>query len=878
MTEAVEKKLKEVGDQIAPGDWTIDEYGVRRERAVYKKGKLIDSYTETASPIPVLPTAILENMDTHTEKLELSFFKHKGWRTLVTERSVTANRNSIIKLADKGLEVNSDNAGVLVKYIADVVAGSLFCLPHKPAKSVMGWVDDEFMPYTDKITFDGDDQFKHLYKAISTKGKLKDWVEFVRPLRSSLDLRLCMATSFASPLVELIGENPFVFHMWGGTGSGKAQPLHTKIITPYGHTTMGAISVGDEVMGGDGLPHKVIGVYPQGKKDVYEVTFSDGRKTRCCKEHLWSVTTRTRRNHGRGYTTMSLDEMLKAPIKGSKGFTYRVPLCKPVEYQPSAPLPVSPYLLGALIGDGCLTLTRNQSNRGRTLYFNNSEHDVIGRVTNELNRIGAKMRFNPSTANQFAISNCDGLKDSIVALGLNVKSKMRFIPEIYKRAAIADRRLLLAGLIDTDGSVSEGGAISYSTQSEQLACDVRELAHGLGYRAASSVDRRGGFTVSIASDGDVFLSKKHTNRMDAAKMRRRRSEDTESLAITSVELVGAEECQCIMVDSAEHTYLCDDHIVTHNTVAAMVAMSVWGDPAMGKLTRTMNITSNAMLSTAAFLRNLPFAGDELQTIKSRWTNYDNLIMCITEGVDRGRMSYDKINETRSWKCSFIFTGEEPCIKQASGGGAKNRVIEVECKDKVVADGNLVANFVRTHFGSAGEPYIEQIKQEDVGEQYREVFTQILSETDTTDKQAGSMAMMLVADSIASRLFWPDEQPITIAQIQKYLCSASEVDVTVRAYQFVRNSIAENSANFYSDGRQNWGSIEGDYAYINKNVLCRIMEDVGFDFDAVKGKWSEMGCLEKNVQGRYLHYKSINSVQAYYVKLALNAYDDFEEVV
>lgn len=534
MTEAVEKKLREVGDQIAPGDWTIDEYGVRRERAVYKKGKLIDSYTETASPIPVLPTAILENMDTHTEKLELSFFKHEGWRTLVTERSVTANRNSIIKLADKGLEVNSDNAGTLVKYIADVVAGSLFCLPHKPAKSVMGWVDDEFMPYTDKITFDGDDQFKHLYKAISTKGKLKDWVEFVRPLRSSLDLRLCMATAFASPLIEIIGENPFVFHLWGVTGSGK-------------------------------------------------------------------------------------------------------------------------------------------------------------------------------------------------------------------------------------------------------------------------------------------------------------------------------------------------------TVAIMVAMSIWGDPSMGKLTRTMNMTANSMLSTAAFLRNLPFAGDELQTIKSRWTNYDNLIMCITEGIDRGRMSYDKVNETRAWKCSFIFSGEEPCIKQASGGGAKNRVIEVECKNKVVENGNLVANFVRTHFGCAGKPYIEQLSNEDVNELYKANFAEILDTTDTTDKQAGAMALILTADHIASKLFWPGEPALTIAQIQKYLSSANEVDVVERAYEFVRNAIAENRNNFNKDSKQVWGDISGNFAYFNKNVLARIMNDEGFDFDAVKAKWAERGYLERSAQGRYYQSLQKHGVKSMYVKIALFMAGEFGDI-
>jgi len=534
ITEAIEKKLDEIQDNISLADWEVDDKGVRREQVIYNKGKPVSSYTEVASPIPVLPTAILENVDSHTEKLELSFYKHGRWNSFITDRSVAANRNAIIKLADKGLEVNSGNAGALVKYIADVVAASLPYLPHKKAKSVMGWVDGEFMPYTDQIVFDGDDQFKHLYKSITRRGTLQEWIEFVAPLRKKLEMRLCMAASFASPLIELIGENPFVFHLWGGTGVAK-------------------------------------------------------------------------------------------------------------------------------------------------------------------------------------------------------------------------------------------------------------------------------------------------------------------------------------------------------TVSLLVSMSIWGDPTMGRMTRTMNMTANSMLSTAAFLRNLPFAGDELQTIKSRWSNYDNLIMCITEGIDRGRMSYDRVNEMRSWKCSFLFTGEEPCIKAASGGGAKNRVIEVECKDKLVENGNRVANFVRTHYGCAGEPFIEQLKAEDVASQYSQLFSEILNCSDTTDKQAGSMALILAADRIASRLFWTDEQPIQIGEITRYLASADEVDIAERAYQFVRNAIAENKNNFSRDARQVWGELTDDYVFFNKNVLCRIMNDEGFDFEAVKSKWDERRYLEKSSNGRFVHYRSIFGAQAYYVKLALNPSGQLVEI-
>lgn len=215
---AYERKITEIGGFIISEPWEISPGGVTRE--VVNRGKKDSTYTEVASPIPVLPSAILENIDSKTEKLELTYFKHNRWTSFITERSVTANRNSIIRLADKGLEVNSDNAASLVRFIADTVANSLETLPHKPAKSVLGWVDNEFMPYTDKIVFDGDDNFKHLFKAVTNKGKLQDWIDHIKPLRNNIDLRLAMATSFASPLIEIIGENPFVFHLFGGTGSG----------------------------------------------------------------------------------------------------------------------------------------------------------------------------------------------------------------------------------------------------------------------------------------------------------------------------------------------------------------------------------------------------------------------------------------------------------------------------------------------------------------------------------------------------------------------------------------------------------------------------------------------------------------------------------
>ena len=95
------------------------------------------------------------------------------------------------------------------------------------------------------------------------------------------------------------------------------------------------------------------------------------------------------------------------------------------------------------------------------------------------------------------------------------------------------------------------------------------------------------------------------------------------------------------------------------------------------------------------LYNLPFGADELQQIRSRWDNFDNLIMYLTEGIDKGRAkARGGIEELKTWRNCFIFTGEEPVTKDNSGGGTKNRVIEVEVTKPIYESGYLVANTIR----------------------------------------------------------------------------------------------------------------------------------------------------------------------------------------
>ncbi len=322
---------------------------------------------------------------------------------------------------------------------------------------------------------------------------------------------------------------------------------------------------------------------------------------------------------------------------------------------------------------------------------------------------------------------------------------------------------------------------------------------------------------------------------------------------------------------------------TCKTVALMVAMSIWGNPKLGGLVKTMNMTKNAIMRNAAFLCSIPFAGDELQTIKDKWQgNFDQLIYQITEGVDRGRArAYGGVEDTRTWKNSFLFTGEEPVTKENSGGGSKNRVIEIAIDGPLVEDGHYVSSVVQENYGFAGRKFVEYIQGAEAAslvERYREIF-EALCRLDTTDKQAMAMACILMADEISSSLFF-DGGPLTIKDVQKYLQDAKSVDVAERAYQSVLNWAAKNPVRFEDPKTENspnrgevWGKLDGDVLTVNRDVLLQYLSQNSFDYTAVSKKWSEKGYLVRNSQGKFVHCTKVYGIKASYVKFRLPQDDD-----
>lgn len=374
---------------------------------------------------------------------------------------------------------------------------------------------------------------------------------------------------------------------------GKAQPLDANVLAHDGRwLRMGDLRVGDALASVDGGPSVVTGVFPQGVRQVFRVSFTDGRSAECCAEHLWSVSHR-KWAAPRVMSTAEVRAMMARP--GMSGRLWVEPLSG--DFGSGAELAVDPWLLGALLGDGDFT--------GRTLRFSKAAAETVGRVRAAL----------PETVEMVPAGGCDyrlsvprsggaenPLMASVRSLGLaGLSSADKFIPPIYLAASGPDRLNLLRGLLDTDGWVEKFGAVMYSTSSPRLARDVQALARSLGYWCSMTVtpssythkgERRRGLdqhrlSISGADLDDLFLFEGKRARC-ADRVRRRR------IAFDSIVPAREAECRCIAVSHPTSLYVTDDYIVTHNTAIALtIATHIAGSKPVGLLSMEMSCSQMA---------------------------------------------------------------------------------------------------------------------------------------------------------------------------------------------------------------------------------------------------------------------------------------------
>jgi hypothetical protein len=423
-------------------------------------------------------------------------------------------------------------------------------------------------------------------------------------------------------LTLVLGANNDVNGGLSRNGAGKAQPTSANILTPNGFIKMGNLKIGDLVTTPDGSEAPIIGIYPQGKIKTVRVNFSDGRSTECCEDHLWKVWGKFLKNEHKavssidwGWDTLTLQE-IKQNL-GRKNFSSRtyVPLLEPYDSK-DIELPIDPKLLGLLLGDGAL-----EDKRVRISTADVEIKDYIEKVIPE-GYILKKYRGNiiiifPRNSADFRKHNTHAIVTPLRKLDLAGKrSWEKFIPAIYKNSSPLQKRLLLQGLIDTDGTVDRNGVISYCTTSSQLAKDVQEIIWSLGgianistltknftYKGVKKIGRACYIVRIRIKDSYKIVSLQR--KLDRLPKNYQYNECLR-LEITSIEEIENKESQCIMIDHPDHLYITDDYIVTHNTTIAQgINYALYGKP----LTKIKipnlcnNINNKGMLVTLTFEKN-----------------------------------------------------------------------------------------------------------------------------------------------------------------------------------------------------------------------------------------------------------------------------------
>jgi hypothetical protein len=380
-------------------------------------------------------------------------------------------------------------------------------------------------------------------------------------------------------------------------GLGKAQPIDAKVLTPDGWKAIGTIRVGDQVFGSDGKPKRVVGVYPQGRKKVYRVEMNDGAVTYCCKDHLWGVqTANDRKRRVEKLRVLSTDELIAAGLQQpavERNHKWFVPMTAAIQFT-QQPFPLDPYLLGALIANGSIS-TRTVTHHGgddqreafqtmlpKNITLNKSPGNAVTA------RIVQIPRFYRSGKRKAWKENA--VVKILRELGLTgTECHTKFVPAQYLLGSVAQRLALLQGLMDNDGTVTKDGiVVEYNTVSPQLAADVLFIVRSLGGKAILSTRyptyTYKGERLTGRLDHRIRISLPHGMvpfRIERKLTRfRPRTKYPPAHAITSIDAVGMKQCVCIAIDSADHLYVTDDCILTHNTVTTLSAIPILGYPAI----------------------------------------------------------------------------------------------------------------------------------------------------------------------------------------------------------------------------------------------------------------------------------------------------------
>jgi len=351
-------------------------------------------------------------------------------------------------------------------------------------------------------------------------------------------------------------------------GLGKYAINSTPVMTCDGFIEIGNIKLGDKVYGKDGELHNVVGVYPQGVKPLYRIVFNDDTYVDCGATHLWNVARPDYAKRGIPWKTLETQDLIGDLTFKNGARKWQIPLVDPINYSKKE-LVIPPFILGVLIADGCIL-------QGTYYTPGNTEIPALidGRIQKYMKHTKG-VDYGTSTSYHISYPNHKNniYTDYIRSVNLNVTGEYKFIPKEYLLSSIEQRKELLAGLLDSDGTVT-GARVRYSTSSKQLAEDVCQLTRSLGGIATYSLfkgrlrTRKGKVTQEL--DNYQVNVRTLFNPFLRPSNRKKWKQSTKLVKnIKSIEYLKDADATCIRVDAKDHLFVIKDYIVTHNSIQAL---------------------------------------------------------------------------------------------------------------------------------------------------------------------------------------------------------------------------------------------------------------------------------------------------------------------
>ncbi len=310
------------------------------------------------------------------------------------------------------------------------------------------------------------------------------------------------------------------------------------------------------------------------------------------------------------------------------------------------------------------------------------------------------------------------------------------------------------------------------------------------------------------------------------------------------------------------------------TVTLMLAASVWANPAENAYIGDFKTTDVALEAKANMLNHLPMILDDTSKKNRRIEeNFEGVVYDLCSGKGKTRSNRDiGINTESHWNNCILTNGERPLTSYVNQGGAINRILEIECGEKVYADPPKTADTLKQNFGFAGKDFVEVIKAmgEDAVRKIQKDFQQQLFDDEKMQKQSISLSVILTADKIATDALFKDGQYISIDEAKKVLIDRNELSDNERCYRYILDKVAMNGTRFDAGTAcEKWGIVENGYVFFYNQAFDELCRNGGFSKRSFLSWGVKKKVVETDSKGNPTKQKKIDGKNNRCVCLKLN---------